>query len=181
MEGIRPLVTGVKVYGPAFTVRTAPGDWAKPVEAIDAAAPGDVIVIDAGGVPPAVWGELASNSAQRLGIAGVVVNGAIRDSHDIAALKFPAFSRQVVPHAGEPKGFGEFGVAVNIGGQRVRPGDYILGDDDGVCVLPKEIAVEYANRAQDVLEKENRLREEILAGSTLGEVMELLRWEKKHG
>ncbi len=179
LQGIRPLFRGMRMVGRAVTVRTYPGDWAKPVRAIDVAEPGDVLVIDSGGVGPAIWGELATHSAIQRNLAGVVIDGAIRDSDDIVALKFPAFSRLVMPNAGEPKGFGEIGVPVTVGNVRVEPGDWILGDGDGVVVLPRAIAVEYANRSMDVLERENRIREEIKAGSTLSKVTELLRWEKK--
>jgi len=179
LEGIKPLFPGIRMVGPALTVRTYPGDWAKPVEAIDAAQPGDVLVIDAGGVGPAIWGELATHSALQKGLAGVVIDGALRDSGDIIKLGFPAFSRLVMPNAGEPRGFGEIGVPIRIGNTRVETGDWILGDDDGVAALPKRQAVEYANRAMDVLEKENRIREEIKEGRTLAEVTDLLRWEKK--
>ncbi|MGC2433558.1 MAG: 3-hexulose-6-phosphate synthase [Desulfobaccales bacterium] len=179
LEGLRPLFPGMRLLGPALTVRTYPGDWAKPVEAIDQAQPGAVVVIDAGGVGPAVWGELATTSALQRGLNGVVIDGAIRDSGDIIKLGFPAFSRLVMPNAGEPKGFGEIGVPIRVGGVKVESGDWVLGDDDGVVVLPRTLAVEYANRAMDVLEKENRLREEIKAGSTLAQVADLLRWEKK--
>ena len=75
--------------------------------------------------------------------------------------------------------FGEIGVPIRIAGVRVAPGDWIIGADDGVCVIPKDKALEYTNRAMDVLEKENQLREEILQGSTLSQVAYLLRWEKK--
>ncbi len=179
LEGLRPLFPGIRLVGPALTVRTYPGDWAKPVEAIDLAQPGDVLVIDAGGVGPAIWGELATNSALQRGLNGVVVDGAIRDSGDIAKLGFPAFSRLVMPNAGEPKGFGEIGVPIRVGGVKVESGDWVLGDDDGVVVLPRNLAVEYANRSMDVLEKENRIREEIKEGRTLAQVADLLRWEKK--
>jgi 3-hexulose-6-phosphate synthase/6-phospho-3-hexuloisomerase len=179
LEGLRPLFRGIKMAGRVLTVRTYPGDWAKPVEAIDVAQPGDVIVIDAGGIGPAIWGELATHSALQKGVAGVVIEGALRDSGDIVRLGFPAFARLIMPNAGEPRGFGEIGVPLRIGGTRVETGDYILGDDDGVAVLPQRLAVEYANRAMDVLEKENRIREEIKEGRTLAEVTDLLRWEKK--
>jgi len=179
LEGIRPLFKGIRMVGRAVTVRTYPGDWAKPVEAIEVAEEGDVIVIDAGGVGPALWGELATHSAVQRGVAGVVIDGAIRDTFDIVQLGFPAFARLIMPNAGEPKGFGEIGVPITVGNRRVENGDWILGDDDGVVVLPKSIATEYANRGMDVLEKENRIREEIKEGSTLGEVTELLRWEKQ--
>jgi 3-hexulose-6-phosphate synthase/6-phospho-3-hexuloisomerase len=179
IPGMRPLTPGVKMVGPALTVRTAPGDWAKPVEAIDLAEPGDVLVIDAGNVLPACWGELATNSAIQRKLAGVVIYGAARDTGDIRELGFPLFSTLISPTAAEAKGFGEIGVPIRIAGVNVSPGDWIIGDDDGVCVIPKEKAVEYTNRAMDVLEKENRMRAEILAGSTLSQVGYLLRWEKK--
>ena len=179
LQGIKPLFRGMHMVGRAVTVRTYPGDWAKPVRAIDVAEPGDVLVIDSGGVGPAIWGELATNSAIQRGLAGVVIDGALRDSDDIVDLNFPAFSRLVMPNAGEPKGFGEIGVPIIVGNQRVEPGDWVLGDGDGVVILPRTIAVEYANRSMDVLERENRIREEIREGSTLSKVTELLRWEKK--
>lgn len=179
LQGIRPLYPGIRMVGQAVTVRTYPGDWAKPVQAIDVAQPGEIIVIDAGGAGPALWGELATHSAVQRNLGGVVIDGALRDSPEIIDMKFPAFSRLVMPNAGEPKGFGEIGVPVTVGNMRVEPGDWLLGDDDGVVVLPKAIAVEYANRSMDVLERENRIREEIKEGSTLSKVTELLRWEKK--
>lgn len=179
LRGIFSITSGAKMVGQAVTVRTYPGDWAKPVEAIDEAEEGDVIVIDAGGAGPAVWGELASHSAQEGKIAGVVIDGAIRDVTEIRRMKFPAFAKIITPTAGEPKGFGEIGVPVNLGGTKVFPGDWVIGDDDGVIILPNKKAVEFTNRAMDVLERENRIRKEIEEGGTLGKVTELLKWEKK--
>jgi 3-hexulose-6-phosphate synthase/6-phospho-3-hexuloisomerase len=179
LHGVRPLLPGAHMCGPVVTVRTYPGDWAKPVEAIDVCRPGDVLVIDAFNSYPAIWGELATHSALVKGIAGLVVWGAIRDTPEIARLGFPAFSSLVSADAGEPKGFGEINVPVQIAGQEVKPGDWVVGDDDGVIVLPKAQAVELANRAMDVLEKENRLRGEIDAGKTLAEVAYLQKWEKR--
>ena len=179
LKGIFPLLKGIKMIGKAFTVRTYPGDWAKPVEAVDLAKEGDVIVIDAGGVAPAGWGELATNSCIAKKIAGVVIDGAIRDTEEIRKLKFPAFAKIITPTAGEPKGFGELNIPVNVGGRKVFPGDWIVGDDDGIVVIPRKEVAEITNRAMDVLEKENRLRKEIKDGSTLSKITELLKWEKK--
>jgi 3-hexulose-6-phosphate synthase/6-phospho-3-hexuloisomerase len=178
LTGFQQITPGAKLVGPALTVRTAPGDFAKPVEAIDRAEPGQVIAIDAGGVPPAVWGELASESCLQRKGAGVVIDGAIRDTDDIRRLAFPAHARLVCSHAGHPKGFGEIGLPIRLGGVEVFPGDWIVGDADGLMVLAKDRVVEMANRAQDVLEAENRIRSEIREGRTLGQVAHLEKWEK---
>ncbi len=179
LVGLSAICPGAKTFGRAITVRTYPGDWAKPVEAIDAASVGDIIVIDAGGVGPAVWGELATRSAMIKKISGVVIDGAIRDTADIKKMKFPAYAKIITPQAGEPKGFGEINVPVTVSDVRISPGDWIFGDEDGVIVIPKETAVEHINRAMDVLERENRLRTEINSGQTLADLIELLKWEKK--
>ncbi len=179
MIGIVPqsLQHRQRMVGRALTVQTANGDWAKPVESIDHVKKGDVIVVDVGGAPVAVWGELATCSAMVMGAAGIVIDGAIRDIDDIRDLKFPAFSRTVAPCAGEPKGYGGIGIEITVGGQRVRTGDWIIGDESGLIVVPKEVAVEVANRSLDVHERENRTREEIKRGSTLSKVNELSKWE----
>jgi 3-hexulose-6-phosphate synthase/6-phospho-3-hexuloisomerase len=180
LHGIHPHLPTptTKIAGPAVTVVTRDGDWAKPVEAIDRAAAGDVIVVDAGGSTTAIWGELASWSAHGKGVAGVVIDGAVRDLDAILELGFPVFSRHVSPNAGEPKGHGEIGVEVVVGGQRIRPGDWIVGDASGLVVIARERVAEVANRSLDVLEHENRVREEIRRGSTLGKVQKLERWER---
>ncbi len=176
--GLHPYIKhGTRMVGKALTVQTSNGDWAKPVEAIDRAKPGDVIVIDVGGAPMAVWGELAANSAQMMGVKGVVIDGAIRDIDDIQDLGFPAFARTAVPCAGEAKGYGGIGIEITVGGQRVRTGDWIVGDESGLIVIPKEEAVEVANRALDVHEHETRTRAEIKRGSTLSKVNEISKWE----
>ncbi len=178
LKEIYSICPGTKMAGRVLTVRTYPGDWAKTVEAVDRADEGSVIAIDSGGVGPAVWGELATHGAMQKKIAGVIIDGAVRDTAEIRKLKFPIFAKLIMPTAGEPKGFGEIGVPVNIGGVRVFSGDWALGDDDGVCVIPQDKVIEIANRAMNVLETENRLRREIDGGSTLAKVIELLRWEK---
>ncbi|MBU4193455.1 MAG: orotidine 5'-phosphate decarboxylase [Actinobacteria bacterium] len=179
LPGLRPVTPGTRMIGPVVTVRTYPGDWAKPVEAIDVAGEGDVIVIDAGGSGPALWGELATHSSRQRKLSGVVVDGAVRDTPEIRELGFPVWTRLIMPTAGEPKGFGEINVPIKISGIRIHPGDWAVGDDDGVVIIPKARAAEFANRAMDVLEKENRLRTEINRGSTLSQVAYLEKWEKK--
>ena len=184
MKGLKPVWIGtedhpLKFTGPAYTVRAYNGDWSKPVEAIEEASKGDVIVIDACEGKDAVWGELASWSCKVKGIEGVIIDGAVRDIDDIRKIKLPVFARHFTPTAGEPRGLGETNVSIMCAGQRVNPGDWIVGDDSGVVVIPKEKAQEMANRGIDVMERENRIREEIKRGSTLSEVMYLKKWEKQ--
>jgi 3-hexulose-6-phosphate synthase/6-phospho-3-hexuloisomerase len=180
MEGVFSICGDVRMTGKAVTVQTFAGDWAKPVEAIDVALPGDVIVINNdGGTHVAVWGELATLSCMKKGIAGVVIDGAVRDVDDIRKIKFAVFAKAVTPNAGEPKGFGEINAEIRCAGQYVRPGDWIIGDESGVVVVPKERAYEVARRALEVRKNEERIREEIRRGSTLSQVAELIKWEKK--
>jgi len=180
ITGLYPIYQNIKLIGNAVTVRTFPGDWAKPVEAIDIAKEGDVIVIDAGGVGPAIWGELATHSALQKKISGVVIYGAIRDIAEIRKLNFPAFTKMVMPNAGEPKGFGEINIPIQISGIQINPGDWIIGDDDGLMAIPLAEADGRVNYGMDCLERENRIREEILSEkSSLGKVMDVLKWEKR--
>lgn len=179
MKGIHPRIKhNMKMVGRALTVHTVNGDWAKPVEAIDRAKPGDMIVVDACAGEIAVWGELASWSCKTKGVAGVVIDGAARDIDAIIDMGFPCFSRYIASNAGEPKGYGGIGQEICCGGITVRTGDWIIGDESGVVVVPQENAVEVANRSLDVMERENRVREEIKKGGTLSSVMNLEKWEK---
>ncbi|MFB3763692.1 MAG: 3-hexulose-6-phosphate synthase [Methanotrichaceae archaeon] len=178
MREILPINRGKKIVGTAITVQTFPGDWAKTVEAIDLAGPGNVIVINNGSKHIAPWGGLATLSAQVKGVEGVVIDGSIRDVEEIRALEYPIFASGIVPNAGDPKGMGEINAEITCGGQTVRPGDYIVGDDCGVVVIPKERAYEVARRAKEVEKGETRLFEEIRRGKTLSEVTNLKRWEK---
>jgi 3-hexulose-6-phosphate synthase / 6-phospho-3-hexuloisomerase len=180
MIGISHLAGGIKMVGKAVTVQSFAGDWAKPVEAIDYSGEGDILVVNnEGNTGIATWGELATLSALSRGVEGVVIDGAVRDIDDIRKLPLPVFARAVVPNAGEPKGFGEINCEIMCGGQTVRPGDWIIGDESGVVVIPKERAYEIARRAREVKKTEERVREEIRRGSTLSKISDLVKWEKK--
>lgn len=181
MQDIRPVKLGFHMVGRALTVKTIDGDWAKPVEAIDKAKNGEVVVVDVNGGKTAIWGELATWSAKLKGLSGVVIDGAVRDLDDLVKIDFPVFARHVSSNAGEPKGFGEIGAEIKCGNQTVQTGDWIIGDDSGVVVVPQEISQEIANRALDVKEHENRIREEIKSGGSLGTVVKVKKWEKKIG
>jgi 3-hexulose-6-phosphate synthase/6-phospho-3-hexuloisomerase len=178
MQDVYPLVRK-KIVGKAITVSTMDGDWAKSVEAIDLAEKGDVLVIKCSGDSMAVWGELATRSCINKGIEGVIVDGAVRDVDDIRALSYPVFAKREVPNAGEPKGFGEINIKVVCGGVEVNPGDWIVADENGVMVVPKQRAYEIAKRALEVKKHEERIRGEIEEKRrTLAEIIELYKWEK---
>jgi len=178
MRDIHPINAGTKMVGTAITVQTFAGDWAKSVEAIDLGGPGKVIVIYNGSNYVAPWGGLATLSCRIKGIEGVVIDGAVRDVDEIRAMNYPVYASAIVPNAGEPKGMGEINAEITCGGQLVKPGDYIVGDDSGVVVIPRERAYEIARRAKEVEKNESRMYEEIKRGSTLSQVAKLKKWEK---
>jgi RraA family protein len=123
--------------GPALTVRAAPGDNLMAQKAIDMARPGDVIVIDVGGfTDQAVVGEIMAEYAAARGVAGFVVDGAVRDSHFLAEFHLPVYARGVTPRGPSKVGPGEINGPVSIGGMVVHPGDIVVGDSDGVVAVP---------------------------------------------
>jgi len=165
MSGLYSICGDIKMVGRALTVSTIAGDWAKPVEAIDIANEGDILVINNQGAKHvAPWGELATHSCLNRGITGIVIDGAVRDVDDIKGIGLPVYATAVCPNAGEPKGFGEIGAEISCCGQQVRTGDWIIGDESGVVVVPKERAYEVARRALEVRKNEVRIREEIKHG-----------------
>jgi 3-hexulose-6-phosphate synthase/6-phospho-3-hexuloisomerase len=173
MRDLRPAIEGIRIAGKAFTVKTLGGDWGKVVKAVDLAGKGDIIVVDAQGVEIAVWGELATLSAMKQGIKGVIIDGAVRDIDDIKRLGFPVWARYVVPNAGEPHSHGELNVEINCCGANVKPGDVIVADEVGVVVVPREGVHEILLKAKEVAMKEKRYKEEIKKGKTLSEIFGL--------
>jgi RraA family protein len=153
--GVRPLHRGGKLAGPAFTVRVTPGDNLMVHKAIDTAEPGDVIVVDAGGaLEQAIIGEIMAAWAMKRGVAGFVIDGAIRDIGTISAGAFPVYARGVTHRGPYKNGPGEIGVPVSIGGMVVQPGDIVIGDEDGVVAVSQADAevVLAAARAQKAKE-----------------------------
>jgi regulator of RNase E activity RraA len=134
---LRPMHGGGGMAGPALTVKAPPGDNLMFHKAIALAAPGDVIVVDAGGeVTNALMGELMLMQIARRGVAGVVVNGAIRDAAYIRGQSIPVFAAGVTHRGPYKNGPGEINVAVAIDGMVIEPGDLVIGDDDGVLCVP---------------------------------------------
>jgi RraA family protein len=125
--------------GPAVTVKSRPGDNLMLHKALDIADPGDVVVVDGGGdLTNALIGELMIAHAQFRGLAGIVVNGAVRDLGAIRAGSFPVFAAGVTHRGPYKDGPGEVNVPIAIAGMVIAPGDLVLGDDDGLVVVPFE-------------------------------------------
>lgn len=135
--GIRRLC-GDRMVGPAHTVLTATGDSSSIHRALAVAPPGSALIVDAqGGIARAVWGNVLTVAAMERGVVGAVIDGAVRDIDEIAALGFTLFARATCP-AGPHKGFrGVHGAPVQCGGVVVNPGDVVAGDADGVTVVPQ--------------------------------------------
>jgi len=138
----------LRVLGTACTVKVYPGDNLMVHKSLDVAEPGDVVVVDAGSsMMNGVLGDLISTKARHRGIAGFVVDGLIRDLPDILALEdFPVFARGVSPIGPLHRGPGEINHAISAGGIVVNPGDVIVGDRNGVVVVPRTIADELLER-----------------------------------
>ena len=134
---LRPMHKGGRMAGPALTVKTRPGDNLMVHKALDLAERGDVIVVDAGGdLTNALIGEIMSTYAAARGIAGIVIDGAIRDADEIRANAFPVYAAGVTHRGPYKDGPGEINVPVAIDGMVIEPGDLIVGDDDGLLSLP---------------------------------------------
>jgi RraA family protein len=163
---LRPMHRQGKLAGPAFTVKTAAGDNLLVHKALDAARPGDVIVVDAGGfLDNAIIGELMMTRAKQRGVAGIVIWGAIRDSAEIGAGTYPVFAAGVTHRGPYKNGPGEINVPIMMGGTPVNPGDIIVGDADGLVAVPQELAAQVLASAKAILEKETASMKQILAGT----------------
>jgi len=152
---IRPMHGSTQLLGSAFTVKTRPGDNLMVHKALDMLQPGDALVIDAGGdTTNAILGEIIMHIAIKTGATGIVVDGAIRDAASFSEAEFPCFARGASHRGPYKDGPGEVNVPVTVGGAIVNPGDVVVGDADGVVVVPLEDAEYVAGEAKKVVEKE---------------------------
>jgi 4-hydroxy-4-methyl-2-oxoglutarate aldolase len=137
---IHSIVPGLKVGGPAFTVRCYPGSIITMAKALDEAQPGDILVVDGvgDGRAGALLGELMGREARDRGVRGVIIDGAVRDIAGLRALQLPTFARHSTPRVGVTRRLGQTQIAIAVGGVTVRPGDYVLADDDGVAIIARE-------------------------------------------
>jgi 4-hydroxy-4-methyl-2-oxoglutarate aldolase len=158
---IRPIVPGLKIAGIALTIRIWPGDTLAVLRAVDRAKAGSVIVVDAGGTDrAAVWGGTSSRACVARGVRGCVTNGCVRDVDDLVELKFPVFAAGVSPRGTLKNHPGWHDISISVGDCVVNSGDIILGDSDGVLVVPAKDAQQILDRAalQDKAQRERDTR-----------------------
>jgi 4-hydroxy-4-methyl-2-oxoglutarate aldolase len=178
-SAIKPIHPGMKVCGPAYTVQTMPRDNVLLHRAYAYAKPGDVIVAHCSEFYEAgYWGDLMSLGAKTQGIAGLVIDACVRDADDIEALGFPVFSRGLCIRGTTNFGEGTMNEPIVIGECLIHPGDIIVGDRDGVVVVPQ-------NRIEEAIEKaiarevrEESVREQLRLGKTS---IQIYGWDTKFG
>lgn len=170
MVGIMPIVKGFRLAGVALTVKMYPGDELAVKIAIDKyAKEGDVIVVDSGGFEKAaIGGGVTARKCIMKGVKGMVIDGYTRDIDDIERIQFPVFAKGLIPNSAVSKFEGKINVPIQCGGILVRPGDFVVGDNNGVVVVPKEMA-------EDVLKNAIRIKE--LEGEYTSSLEEQ-NWEK---
>ena len=172
--GLSPISRGKMLIGQAYTVRAHPGDNLALHRAIIQAEPGQIIVADGGGLKDiALWGELMSLAAQARGIDGLVIDGAVRDVDAMEEMGFPVYARAVTPRGPFKSSRGELQVPISCGGVPVLPGDWIVGDNEGVVVITHTRLEEVVAAAEALAEREMQLKERIAQGERLFDLLKL--------
>ncbi len=181
---IRPLTDATKVAGPVFTIRgraMPPGQRPDPryrqMDMLDAIFPGAVVVIDPGDEARAAhWGELMSNTAIQKGATGCVIHGGLRDTPQILEIGFPVFRVFHSPLSAAVRWeIAEFDTPIRIGGVDIHPGDFVLGDVDGVLILPAAIVERVVTMTEEVSRKETIVRGELQKGGNIRQLFEKYR------
>ena len=172
--GIQALDRNMTVVGRAFTVECPPGDNLTIHKAILEAQPGDVLVVNCQGFLHAgCFGELMATACVAKGIAGIVIDGACRDKNDLIEMNFPTFVRATCPNGTVKETCGQTNVPVVCGGLTVNPGDVIVGDCDGLVVIPQEKAEEVLEKSKLKKAKEAEIRQKLQQGITTAELLNL--------
>jgi len=178
-SAIKPISSTMKVCGPAYTVKTMPADNILLHRAYAYAKPGDVIIANCSGYYEAgYWGDLMSLGAKTKGINGLVIDGCVRDADDIEAMGFPVFSRGLCIHGTSNHGDGFLNEPIVIGDVLINPGDIIIGDRDGVVVVPQNRITEAIEKSAAREAKEENVRRQLRDGKTS---LQIYGWDKQFG
>jgi 4-hydroxy-4-methyl-2-oxoglutarate aldolase len=181
-SGIKPLHASTRMAGPAFTVDMRPADNLMLHYALLKARPGQVLVVDCKGFLEAgPWGDVLTAQAVHLGLAGLVIHGAVRDAEAIVAQGFPVFCRGLSIKGTAKNQPGQVNVPVCIGDTCIRPGDYVVGDRDGVAIVAAERVADVIRLAEEREAKEAVMRKAIAEGATTAALLNLSDVLRRHG
>ena len=171
---IRPIKAGYEMLGQALTVRAIAGDITPLLNALSVAQAGDVLMVDAGGYADnAVLGGNMTNEAVLRGMAGLVIDGAIRDVAEIRDMDIPCFTRAITPAGPNFSQIGDVGAPISCGGVQVKTGDLVIGDDDGVTIVPKTRMADVLAACQEILKVEAKWERRIKAGGAFSDILDL--------
>jgi len=180
--GIKPLSSAMRVVGPALTVKCKPGDNLVLHYALVKAQPGDVLVVDYEGFSSSgPWGDVMTLAAQTRGIAGLCIDGTVRDSTSIVEMGFPVFSRGACIKGTNKYQPGAVGIPLVFGGVLVNPGDIVVGDGDGLVVIDQREVAAVLAAAEAREAKEEGVRKRIRAGTTTVEILGVQDLLAKYG
>ena len=173
-SGMKPIDPGMRLAGPAFTVDTCPADNLMLHYAMVKAKPGDVLVVDAKGFLEAgPWGDVFTEQALKMGLAGLVIHGAVRDASAITRMGFPVFCRALSIKGTSKNQPGRVNVPIRIGEVQIHPGDIIIGDQDGLVLVQRDEVDQVIHNSRLREQKEDSFREQIRNGVTTLELMGL--------
>lgn len=178
--GIMPFARAMRLAGPAFTIRMLPvglsggsvGDY------IDDVEPGQIVVIDNDGrMDATVWGDILTLVADRRAIGGTVIDGVCRDIDRSIELNYPIFARGNAMRTGKDRVTADaYNVTVQVAGVRIAPGDWLVGDGDGIVAIPAARLQDVMKVAQDIAAAEEKIREAVLRGERLDETRKKMRY-----
>jgi 3-hexulose-6-phosphate synthase len=170
IQSIRPI-NNKKVFGSIFTAETASDDWGTSALAIDAASEGDILFFKVDSDDKAIWGELASTCARDNGIKATVIYGSARDLDALLHMDYPVFASNFCPNAGSALGLGTLNQSIEIEGVTIKPGDFFIGDESGIVVIPQELFAKTMIASLEVKVKESNIISAIGDGKTLAEIV----------
>ena len=169
IKSIKPI-NNLKVWGSIYTVETTSDDWGTSAMAIDEAAEGDILFFKVSDDDKAIWGELASTCARDNGIKATVIYGSARDLDALLYMDFPVFASNFCPNAGSALGLGTLNEPIVVEDVKINPGDFFIGDESGIVVIPRELFNQTMVATLGVKIKESKIIDDIADGKTLAQI-----------
>ena len=169
IQSIKPI-NNQRVWGSIFTAQTESDDWGTSALAIDEASEGDILFFKVSDDDKAIWGELASTCARDNGIKATVIYGSARDLDALLYMDYPVFASNFCPNAGSALGLGTLNEPITVEDVKINPGDFFIGDESGIVVIPKELFKQTMVATLGVKIKESKIIDDISEGKTLAQI-----------